>query len=101
MRVFCSFSLTRHHPENPVIFHRNPPSKSCTPADVGNKIMVTKRRLPMSSAARSLTPFPLCPICSLPVIIEKCKTDENGKAVHEECYVLKIRATLKKPPTNS
>lgn len=55
----------------------------------------------MSSAARSLTPFPLCPICSLPVIIEKCKTDENGKAVHEECYVLKIRATLKKPPTNS
>jgi hypothetical protein len=32
----------------------------------------------------------LCSICDNPVQLETSKTDELGKAVHGECYVLKI-----------
>ena len=28
-----------------------------------------------------------CPICQQPVSLERCKTDENGRAIHEDCYV--------------
>lgn len=28
-----------------------------------------------------------CTVCGDPVPLEDCKTDEHGKAVHEECYV--------------
>jgi len=55
----------------------------------------------MYSPIGSLPIHPICPVCSLPVTLEDSKTDENGKAVHEECYVLKIKASAKKPPTNS
>lgn len=34
--------------------------------------------------------LPLCPICSESVALENGKADENGKAIHEECYLLKI-----------
>jgi hypothetical protein len=34
-----------------------------------------------------------CVLCNSPVKLETCKTDERGSAVHEECYVLKIRST--------
>jgi hypothetical protein len=30
-----------------------------------------------------------CSICNKPVDLETAKTDENGKTVHEECYVFK------------
>lgn len=33
----------------------------------------------------------LCLICGKPVAVETCKTDESGKAVHENCYVLKVK----------
>ncbi len=33
----------------------------------------------------------LCRICGKPVPLETAKTDEAGKAVHEECHVLKLR----------
>ena len=33
------------------------------------------------------TPPPRCAICGKPVPLENCKFDENGKAVHEDCYV--------------
>jgi hypothetical protein len=39
--------------------------------------------------------LPLCPICNEPVELENSKANENGKAVHEDCYV----ATLKVPPS--
>jgi hypothetical protein len=45
----------------------------------------------------NLTPFPTCSICNKPVKLETSKTDELGKAVHEGCYVLKVRN--KKPST--
>jgi len=55
----------------------------------------------MSNSRAPLPLYPICPICSLPVTIENSKTDEKGRAVHEECYVLKIRGMLKKPISNS
>lgn len=33
---------------------------------------------------------PSCPICKEPVSLENSKTDEDGHATHEECYVQKI-----------
>ncbi len=35
-----------------------------------------------------------CPICRQPVSLERCKTDENGRAIHEDCYVRKICSSL-------
>jgi len=34
--------------------------------------------------------FPTCSVCNKPVELRTSKTDENGKAVHEECYVVKV-----------
>jgi hypothetical protein len=39
-----------------------------------------------SSASR----VPVCRICHQPVVLNEAKTDEDGKAVHEGCYVTKI-----------
>jgi len=33
---------------------------------------------------------PVCSICGKCVPLQTSKTDENGKAVHEECYVSKV-----------
>jgi hypothetical protein len=33
---------------------------------------------------------PLCSICNEPVNLRTAKSDENGRAVHEECYIQKI-----------
>lgn len=33
---------------------------------------------------------PRCPICDLPVALETAKTDENGRAIHEDCYAMKL-----------
>ena len=35
--------------------------------------------------------FIVCSLCRKPVPLESSKTDENGKAVHEECYMLMLR----------
>ena len=32
----------------------------------------------------------LCPICHEPVKLETSKTDEDGRATHEECYTQSI-----------
>jgi hypothetical protein len=44
---------------------------------------------------RSVAPehmrLPLCSICDKPVQLENSKTDEDGKAIHEECYILKLK----------
>ncbi len=37
-----------------------------------------------------LPSLPICPICHKPVSIETSKTDENGHAVHEKCYVSQV-----------
>jgi len=35
--------------------------------------------------------LPICSLCNEPVEFETAKTDENGDAVHEDCYVVKLR----------
>ena len=35
--------------------------------------------------------LPRCSLCDKPVLLETSKTDEYGKALHEECYSLKMR----------
>jgi hypothetical protein len=48
-----------------------------------------------------------CSICNEPVTLETTKTDEAGKAVHEECYVLRLSkqaaqdASPRKPPNSA
>jgi hypothetical protein len=37
-----------------------------------------------------LVSFPLCSICKKVVDLKTSKTDEDGCAVHEECYVSKL-----------
>lgn len=32
----------------------------------------------------------LCWICGERVTLEDCKVDENGQAVHEECYMMVV-----------
>jgi len=40
------------------------------------------------------TASPACWICGNPVALEECKTDEDGQAVHELCYVEKVKWEL-------
>ena len=39
---------------------------------------------------------PSCPICNEPVSLETCKINEDGQAIHEDCYVEKVSSDLKK-----
>jgi hypothetical protein len=36
--------------------------------------------------------LPMCSYCADPVKIENAKTDEDGKAIHAECYLLRLKA---------
>ncbi len=41
------------------------------------------------------TPYsPVCPRCRKPVKLEDAKTDENGRAMHEECYYAGLKGTM-------
>lgn len=40
----------------------------------------------------------LCWICGHKVDLETCKTDEDGKAVHEDCYALKVALARESKP---
>lgn len=42
--------------------------------------------------------IPTCSICHKPVNLETAKIDENGFAVHEDCYVPKIIEKLATVP---
>ena len=43
---------------------------------------------------------PSCPICNEPVSLESSKTDEDGQATHEECYVAKVCSKSFSGPTD-
>ncbi|GEM_PF-2695738 len=44
----------------------------------------------MTGSTEHLSPKDLtCSVCARPIALETAKTDETGKAVHEECYVRK------------
>lgn len=36
---------------------------------------------------------PLCPICHEPVTVEEAKTNEQGHAIHEDCYFASLKGT--------
>ncbi len=38
-----------------------------------------------------------CPVCGIAVSFENCKVDEQGRAVHESCYLSDLEK-LKSPP---
>ena len=40
----------------------------------------------------------LCPICNEPVKLEAAKTDDDGHAVHDACYLDKIQGKIPPPP---
>jgi len=50
-------------------------------------------RIPMEALhpAPHLLQLPVCPICNASVSLETAKTDEEGTAIHEECYLLKVK----------
>jgi hypothetical protein len=41
---------------------------------------------------------PICSICQQPIKLETAKTDENGKPVHEHCYIHRLLAARHDPP---
>jgi hypothetical protein len=45
--------------------------------------------------------LPKCSICNEPVELETAKTDEDGKAVHEDCYIRRARLKEITPPKAS
>lgn len=49
---------------------------------------------PMCSTDLSKTIVPFCPICNRSVPLENAKTDDYGRAVHEECYLLSVKLKL-------
>lgn len=40
-----------------------------------------------------------CAICGKPCLLENCKTDESGRAVHDVCYVMGITSKQVLPQT--
>jgi hypothetical protein len=42
-----------------------------------------------------------CSICGNPVRLETSKTDELGNAVHEECYITKVRRPTERLPEHT
>ena len=36
---------------------------------------------------------PLCVVCNQPVKLEMAKTDETGRAIHDECYLQRVGST--------
>jgi hypothetical protein len=40
---------------------------------------------------------PLCGVCNKPLELDIAVADQDGKAVHEECYVLRMLEQAKKP----
>jgi hypothetical protein len=48
-----------------------------------------------SDAAAAAARLVKCTICGHPIALEIAKVDEDGDAVHEGCYVVKLRARPK------
>jgi hypothetical protein len=42
-----------------------------------------------------------CSICGNPVRVEISNTDELGNAVHEECYIVKVRRRTEQLPAHT
>jgi hypothetical protein len=73
-------------------------SYACRVCVLSTRLSVCKRGLLMSLSPQNIwerfrrKPLPpVCRICGKPVAVEISKTDEDGRAIHEDCYVLKIQ----------
>src|ERR1035441_10424282 len=64
---------------------------------------MTRIRPSFHSARPGLTPkkpvLPACPICNKEVLLETAKTDADGRALHEDCYLLKLNRKQSTTPT--
>jgi hypothetical protein len=71
--------------------------------EIGVVLELKTGRLRQSSPqlASSESSLIRCSLCQMPVSVESSKTDENGKAVHEECYLLTLRLKQARPRPNS
>ena len=50
-------------------------------------------QVPLELAKKAVDAEPAlitCAICGRPVVLEKCKIDEDGHAVHADCYFHKL-----------
>lgn len=58
---------------------------------INGRPSVSKTPYLVSSHKSSVRPkLPVCPICRESVALEISKADEDGNAIHEQCYVLRI-----------
>ena len=66
---------------------------------------VCRPELPSTHNSAGRMDTPICFVCKQPVRLEYAKTDENGKAVHEDCYLQHLMALLqsggRSTPNNS
>ena len=53
----------------------------------------------MHNGSFSSVRAPICSICHRPVPLNDAKTDEDGNAIHEDCYITKLGMTS--PPGGS
>lgn len=54
-------------------------------------------KIPRSASGPHIRVPPLCPICNKPLQLETQETDENRRAVHEECYSKRLLASRPEP----
>jgi hypothetical protein len=47
---------------------------------------------------KPLSSIPICSVCHNPIHLEAAKADEDGKPVHEDCYVQRLLASPHDPP---
>ena len=50
--------------------------------------------------SHTLQPEVTCSLCNMPLTLETAKTDDCGKAVHDECYILAIAVKRPESPIN-
>ncbi len=50
---------------------------------------------PHISSRHTLPDERRCIICNEPVRLQRANTDENGKIVHEQCYVDKVKSKFR------
>jgi hypothetical protein len=54
-------------------------------------LQINKKARVRKDRDRQVFVSPNCSVCERPVQLETSRVDELGKAVHEECYVLKVK----------
>ncbi len=71
--------------------------------DTGNRLVLGSGPLRWGDKVpiHHVRSFPICPFCDEAVELETTKTNEDGKAVHEECYVKSISPPRSEPSSST